>query len=55
MTAMGFDAVRESIALAITGAINLRMFGPTAQVTWRRGQSWIHKIDKVRGSLPSLQ
>ena len=51
---MGFDAVRESIALAITGAMNLRMLGPTAQVTWRKGQLWIHQVDKVRGSLPGL-
>lgn len=38
ITERGLDSVRAVMALAITGAINFRMFGPTAQVTWRACQ-----------------
>ena len=34
MTARGTDVVRPSIPFPITGAMNFRMLGPTAQVTY---------------------
>ena len=36
MTASGAEEARESIPLAMTGAMNFRTFGPTAQVTYRQ-------------------
>ena len=45
---MGVEVVRESIALAMTGAMNLRMLGPTAQVTWRQGKSWFPSLMTCR-------
>ena len=54
MTAIGVEAVRESIALAITGAMNLRMVGPTAQVTWTQRQLWSHVVDDPRSSSAQL-
>ncbi len=40
-TARGVDSVRASIALAMTGAMNLRIFGPTAQVTYELIEYWV--------------
>lgn len=34
MTASGKDSLRASIPFPMTGAMNLRMLGPTAHVTW---------------------
>ena len=47
---MGVEAVRESIALAMTGAMNLRMLGPTAQVTWRLGKLWFPSVVTCRAA-----
>ena len=33
MTASGFDTVRLSMAFPMTGAMNFKILGPTAQVT----------------------
>lgn len=42
ITASGVDAVRASMAFAITGPMNLRTLGPTAQVTMSAvAISWI--------------
>ena len=43
MTASGCLSVRASMALAMTGAMNFRMFGPTAQVTYRGGKGRVRE------------
>jgi len=56
MTASGVELARASIALAMTGAMNLRMFGPTAQVTYGLTECCIGtRLDRNLSGLPGLR
>jgi hypothetical protein len=45
ITASGVLSVRLSIALAMTGAMNLRMLGPTAHVTYgKNGRQFLQRL-----------
>ena len=49
ITASGVETVRPSIPLAMTEAMNLRIFGPTAQVTYQYNVSDRRAVGRIAG------